>query len=321
MKICPVCRTTYNDDNLNFCLEDGSLLTQATANPLPETVLMNQPRLTEPQAIHSSAPPSWPPPQQHPIQQKKSSKTWLWAVGILGLVVLVCGGGFAGLMVIGIMNADNTASNTVRRPPPSNTRVATTPASSTPIPSPSSTVPAANGEVTPIDMSDWADDPTSDAIQEFDGTEFILAARQKRYYYVVVAKNHETESATTRVTVRNVDDADSTLGYGLVFHSSPIPLIQDYAFLIDAKKKRYRIVRHEPGKEIPIVVWTSSPVIKDGSRENILEVRDANENASLYINGEFIKSVPDTHAFSGGVAGIYSGDGVKAGFKNLEVQK
>ena len=27
MKICPRCQTTYADDNLNFCLEDGSTLT------------------------------------------------------------------------------------------------------------------------------------------------------------------------------------------------------------------------------------------------------------------------------------------------------
>ena len=29
---------------------------------------------------------------------KKSSKAWLWVVGILGLVVLLCGGGFAALV-------------------------------------------------------------------------------------------------------------------------------------------------------------------------------------------------------------------------------
>ncbi|MEQ1923696.1 MAG: hypothetical protein ABL952_14410, partial [Pyrinomonadaceae bacterium] len=33
MKICPRCQKTYSDDNLNFCLEDGSVLTQAAAEP------------------------------------------------------------------------------------------------------------------------------------------------------------------------------------------------------------------------------------------------------------------------------------------------
>ena len=47
MKICPTCRKTYADDGLNFCLEDGSVLT--FAGPAPEaTVVMNPPRPTDP---------------------------------------------------------------------------------------------------------------------------------------------------------------------------------------------------------------------------------------------------------------------------------
>ncbi len=46
MKVCPRCQKTYTDDNLNFCLEDGSVLSQAGNAPMPETVLINQPRIT-----------------------------------------------------------------------------------------------------------------------------------------------------------------------------------------------------------------------------------------------------------------------------------
>src|SRR5205814_1372101 len=85
MKICPRCQKTYADDNLNFCLEDGSVLTQGPAEALPQTVIMNEPRMTQPQ--HQPMPsqpgsqPAWNTPQQYSMQPPaKSSKTWIWVV-------------------------------------------------------------------------------------------------------------------------------------------------------------------------------------------------------------------------------------------------
>lgn len=46
MKICPSCRQTYTDDNLNFCLTDGSFLTPAASGNEPKTVFMDEPRIT-----------------------------------------------------------------------------------------------------------------------------------------------------------------------------------------------------------------------------------------------------------------------------------
>ena len=47
MKICPNCKQTYTDENLNFCLNDGSLLEAAESDP-PPTVFMDPPRTTNP---------------------------------------------------------------------------------------------------------------------------------------------------------------------------------------------------------------------------------------------------------------------------------
>ncbi len=47
MKICPICKQTYTDPNLNFCLNDGGTLTAMKDDP-PPTVFMNQPRQTNP---------------------------------------------------------------------------------------------------------------------------------------------------------------------------------------------------------------------------------------------------------------------------------
>jgi hypothetical protein len=254
---------------------------------------------------------SSPPPYVPPV--KKSSKTWIWVLGILAILVLVCGGGGIALVaLVAYMPADNTNSSNGRvvltnkgNPPPSN-----------------STKPPADGTVETLDLSKWTEDVSIYGNKEFTDGEFRMSSKQKNFYYVLVAgKEYSTTGATTRVTVRNVDDAVSSMGYGLVFHSNPEPLKQDYAFLIDAKKKRYKVVRHVPSNEISVVDWTNSTTIKDGSQENKLEVRDKGDTSDLYINDQLVTSIKNTYAFKGGVPGLYAGDAVKIGFKDLQIIK
>lgn len=69
MKICPVCNQTYNDDNLNFCLNDGATLTRYT-DDAPPTILMNQARTTQPNWENVQQPIStW---QNQPLQINQS---------------------------------------------------------------------------------------------------------------------------------------------------------------------------------------------------------------------------------------------------------
>ena len=149
-----------------------------------------------------------------------------------------------------------------------------------------------------------------------------MAAKDKGYYYVLVAPDDfSTEKAITRVTVRNPDDASSSLGYGLIFHSDPTPLTKDYAFLIDSKKKKFRVVRHEPEKETTVTPWTNSNLIKPGTAENVLEARDKGEKIELYINGQLATTITNKQGPTSGVPGLYAGDGAKIGFKKLEIAK
>lgn len=68
MKQCPRCRKNYEDDQLNFCLEDGALLTEvsrqrsAYADEAPPTVMLDQSRATDPVGLPSQMPA--PPPAQ-----------------------------------------------------------------------------------------------------------------------------------------------------------------------------------------------------------------------------------------------------------------
>ena len=151
---------------------------------------------------------------------------------------------------------------------------------------------------------------------------YQFVSKQKGYYYAIAAtEEYTTEKADTRVTVRNVDNATGSMGYGLIFHSDPKPLQQGYAFVIDSKRKKYRVIHHIPKDEKTVINWTTSTAIKEGGEDNVLEVRDLDETIELYINGTKVNSIRNVYGYSGGVAGLYAGDGVKAGFKNFEIRK
>lgn len=309
MKICPTCRKTYNDDGLNFCLDDGSVLTLA-ADKLPETVMMNQPRFTDPspsnqQGVQSS----FGNQGQYSMQPaKKSSKAWIWVLGILGVLVLVCGGGFAAFFVYVASLDTNTNTNGSSSP---------TPRGSTPTPS-----PFPRNEVKNIDLETWVNPNSAFGNTSYAGGEFFMSSKKKGFYYVVAAPaEYKTGSANSSVTLRNVDAADTTLGYGIVFHSNPTPLQKGYAFVIDTQKGKYRVVRHEPKKEIDVVNWTSSSSILSGSAENKLEVRDTPDRVELYINGDMVTTIKNTYGYPNGVVGLYSGDAVNVAYKNLEIIK
>lgn len=326
MKICPTCRRTYTDDGLNFCLDDGSVLTVTAPNPShEETLVMNQPRPTGQQVQPAPTQPgiqgSWnaPAQPQYSVQPKKSSKTWLWVLGIFAALVLLCGGGFVGLLALMYSQAD-VASNTGTNGTTNTKRSSPAPANKTsasPGPSPFDTASAST-----VDLSQWVQQSNAWGNTEIVGDELIMSSKQRGYYYVMVAtEDYKTDGAVTRVTLRNVNNADSNLGYGLVFHSDITPLTRGYAFLIDTKKKKYRVVRHEPAKETTVQAWTSSPLIKDGSQENVLEARDKRDTVELYINGTMVTSIKNTLSPKGGVPGLYSGDAVKIGFKQLQIGK
>src|SRR5215213_6877911 len=72
MKICPSCRQTYSDDDLNFCLTDGSFLT-AVADNEPKTVYIDQTRVTN--QTRWGQQPGYQPPtvwgNQQTIQQQQ----------------------------------------------------------------------------------------------------------------------------------------------------------------------------------------------------------------------------------------------------------
>lgn len=318
MKICPRCRKTYADDNLNFCLEDGSVLTTAPMGAQAETIF-SEPRVTQqsPQPQSFAQPgsqPGWNAPQSHALQQpRKSSKTWIWVLLILGGLILLCGGGFIGFLAYVGSQVDKAANliNEGNRTTAANANKETKP-----------TVPASGRtRVEKIKLVDWVKNK-SPGFTEFSNGEFIMASKEKGYYYVVAGtKSQKTENADTRVTLRNVNNAESDYGYGLVFHSDPKPLQQGYAFLIDSNTRKYRIVHHKPQNEVTVEAWTASDAIRTGAAENTLEVRDLTGKIELYINGEMVTSIKNEYGYKDGVVGLYTSDAIKIAFKSLEISR
>jgi len=322
MKICPRCQKTFTDDNLNFCLEDGTTLqpmAAAPAPPPPPTVQMNQP-VTNPNQP-AAGQQAWNTPQQYGGQpQKKSSKAWIWVLLVLGLVIILCGGGFGLLAYIGYKSeqANNNRVSTSDTPAPKDKDKTNTVGNK----STTSTNNSARTDVTTLDFNMFVRNFSIYGETTLEGDELTVKANSSIAYYVLAAPDeYTTEDADTRVTLRNTTGVICSHGYGLVFHSNPQPLQQGYAFLIDTKRGKYTVVHHEPHKEIPVVSWTSSTAINSGTAENTLEVRDHDDTVDLYINDTMVKSIKNEYGYSAGVAGLYVGNGVKIAFKNFQIKR
>ena len=235
MKVCPSCKKTYADDSLNFCLDDGSILT-ASAPIGDATLVMPPAQPTAPSGFGSQGPASTPGgfgsegpastpsgfgssgPASTPsgfgstgaptspstptvmaggvrssfgsegtypaAQPRKSSKTWMWILGILALVMLVCGGGIAAFVGVAYWPSDPGTNATTPTPTPGpgdNRRQA-------------SPTPFQSKNVQVIDLSEWVRDSSAYGSTEFTGGEFIMRSKQAGFYYVLVApEEYKTE--------------------------------------------------------------------------------------------------------------------------------
>jgi hypothetical protein len=120
MKYCPNCQTTYTDDTLRFCLQDGTQLadvpdtstdmpTVAFNEPetivtpktpqqvvrinLPDTQQQNQERVERPQIIEQPRVVEQPRIVQQPVETRKSNTALTVLATILGMIVIFGIGG------------------------------------------------------------------------------------------------------------------------------------------------------------------------------------------------------------------------------------
>ena len=122
MKRCPTCKKTFTDQNLSFCIDDGTPLvtvdTPADDTPDEATLVMPSSGGAESGSAGSSGQsvPAYQPtgsyvPRDDPEQNKR--KTWPWVLGLLAFVlVLVAGLGIAGAILVPRMLRASSNTNT-----------------------------------------------------------------------------------------------------------------------------------------------------------------------------------------------------------------
>lgn len=309
MKVCPHCQKTYEDDTLNFCLEDGTVLTQANSSfdNQSETVLIQKPQQT---AYNRPPEPTLAAWQNNRIDQpvaKKGSKSWLWVLGILfGVAVLCGGGGLVGLAIIGSMDEEANVATKRSTNVENNENTASKDSRKLELTS---------------DFSNWKFDSDNFIQTKYKNKRLTLTAK-KGYYYVFLLNTFKTYNASIKLSLKNTNGEKTALGYGLVVNSDPKEVLnEDYAFLINSNSGEYRIVKHTNKKETEIVKWTKSNAIKPGTFNNDIEVRNFDETLKFYINGQYIRSVDDVKSSRTDVAGIYTSDDVPIDFITIELRK
>lgn len=123
MKICSICNQTYRDDEQNYCLNDGNVLTKVS-DDAPPTIFMNQARTTQETNWGGGDPMNaW---QSQPLQQNQpfplsavqgqnqTLPTVALILGVLGFVLACCYGGIPfglGAIVTGYLGLSNANKN------------------------------------------------------------------------------------------------------------------------------------------------------------------------------------------------------------------
>lgn len=95
MKQCPHCRTTYTDDTLLFCLQDGTPLAPLRSSTDQPTVAWN-----EPETVVRQRAGDWQPSQVTQIQPAPKKSNTALAVGLTAFVMLLLFGGGLGAWLL-----------------------------------------------------------------------------------------------------------------------------------------------------------------------------------------------------------------------------
>lgn len=344
MKQCPACKRTYTDDELSFCLEDGTQLQSvefgsggppsSDQNYDPnKTLAYNSPRETSPPPVNVyPAPPvtphSWSPTPSYtptPTTQpaRKSGKALI--IGAIAAVVVLGIGIVVLLMVIG-KNSPASNSN-------SNSAVVVNKNSNSVVVNANNTNNSnRNTGTTPasylkddFSTENW---PTGESAYGsfYEDGEYHMKGKPSLYVFMFPRNsgNYATEDATVKVTARNVDGKSPEYGYGLIIHGkvNQKAQLEGYGFLIyTGSIPKYEIVRFSAGEPTPIVKWESSSVIRGSTNSNQIEVRTQGSQLSLYINGQLVKSITDTAGLTEGFVGLYTSETNEVAFDDMEIDR
>ena len=114
MKRCPTCNKNFTDQNLSFCIDDGTPLIKIDPEPYDSEATLVSPspsagasadsaNVTQ-SYCQSTAPSDWKgPAYQRPgsfARARKKRRVWPWVAGITALLLIVGGLGFAAVIYV-----------------------------------------------------------------------------------------------------------------------------------------------------------------------------------------------------------------------------
>lgn len=349
MKQCPACNRIYTDEALSFCLEDGTQLQSigraSDASPTPDqsydpnkTLAYTLPRETNPPPSNvyppapmnqtpAATPHVWSPtpaysPTPTALPARKSGKGLI--IGAIIAVAVLAIGIVVLLMIIG---KDGSTSNT-------NSNRVVVNKNSNPVVVNANNTNNANRNPVTTSASSLKDDfstenwPTGEAAYGsfYQDGEYHMKGKPGLYIFMFPGKsnNYTTKDASVKVTARNVDGKSPSHGYGLIVHGKVAEgtRLEGYAFLIyTGSPAKYEILRFVGGEGKSVVDWTESSVIRSGTNSNQIEVRTRGSQLSLYLNGQFVKSITDTNGITDGVAGLYTSETNEVAFDDMEIDR
>ena len=334
MKRCPSCNRTYTDVSLNFCLEDGTpLISDAppafdphatvryteppSTTPPPadtyrhEGALLNQvPEMAQPRPPQTPAAPYVQP-------AKKSNAVW-WILGGV-LVVGIIGIG----VIIMILVLTNIGSNQNGSTANTNSRAANRNVNRSSNSNSGTSMPKSLSE--DFSTQRWTAGNFQYGDIWYADDEYHMRAKERSYLVMYAPSDvYNTENATVRVAVRNVDGNAPLTGYGLIVHGqkSPTNQLEDYALLIfTGNEPQYQVVMHKANNQITLVPWTKTPALLSGSSPNKLEARIRGDQISFYANGRYLTRINDSQNYRRGVVGLYTSETSEVAFDNLEIER
>lgn len=348
MKRCPSCNRTYTDASLNFCLEDGSPLTQDPPPPANPNVTMRYPVArdtsepppteiyrpnTSPVTPHvSTIPPPPPPPQEQqwspmpqPVPQKKSNALW-WVLGALA-VVAVMGIGLI-VVFLALSNFGSNSNGNSNRVANANVNANVSPNTNV---SPSVNANSRESGTLPTNLTDdfsqtkWGIGNFRFGDIWYADDEYHMKSKEQTFIVMYAPSNeYATRDATIKVTARSVDGTVPSHGFGLMVHcaQSKTKQLEDYAFLIyPSDEPEFEVVMHKDGNQKTIVSKTKSSAIKSGSTPNKLLVIVKGDDLEFYVNGQYLTRITDTENYKGGRAGLYTSDAVEVAFDDFEISR
>ena len=330
-----------------FCLEDGTQLQMVgrgsdaptaldsgydpnktlafsparDTNPPPANVYSQTPPVSQPQAqaAWTSPTPQYTPMPQAQAAQKAGGKGWIIvaiaAVLVLGIGIVVL------LTMIGRKSTTanwDASANRANRTNSSNSSVANANRST-------STNPPAYFK-DDFSTENW---PTGESAHGsfYEGGQYHMKGKPNLYVYMLPphTTNYLSQDADVKVMARSVDGQSPESGYGLIMHGKykgQDYKLDGYGFLIyTGTSPKYEIVSFDSGTVNPIVKWDAAPMLRTGTTPNQIEVRAKGSQLSLYLNGQFVKSITDTSNKTYGTVGLYTTETNEVAFDDMEISR